>query len=46
MCLHLLLFYTNKAQFPIFTYAEIQFVKAEAAFRKGDKFIIGKMSDD
>ncbi len=31
--------YTNKAQFPIFTYAEIQFIKAEAAFRKGDKLM-------
>ena len=29
--------YTNKAAFPIITYSEIQFVKAEAAFKKGDK---------
>jgi hypothetical protein len=29
--------YKNDAAFPIFTYAEIQFIKAEAAFKKGDK---------
>ena len=29
--------YKDDAQFPIFTYAEMQFIKAEAAFRKGDK---------
>ena len=29
--------YANKAAYPIFTYAEVQFIKAEAAFRKGDK---------
>ncbi|MFV0605412.1 MAG: SusD/RagB family nutrient-binding outer membrane lipoprotein [Niabella sp.] len=29
--------FKNKAVFPIMTAAEIQFIKAEAAFRKGDK---------
>lgn len=29
--------FRDKAQFPIMTYAEIQFIKAEAAFIKGDK---------
>jgi Starch-binding associating with outer membrane len=29
--------YANKAPYPIFTFAEMQFIKAEAAFRKGDK---------
>jgi hypothetical protein len=29
--------FRDKAQFPIMTYAEIQFIKAEAAFKKGDK---------
>ena len=29
--------YKDDAPFPIFTYAEMQFIKAEAAFRKGDK---------
>jgi Starch-binding associating with outer membrane len=28
--------FRDKAQFPLMTYAEIQFIKAEAAFRKGD----------
>jgi Starch-binding associating with outer membrane len=29
--------YKNNAPFPIITYSEIQFIKAEAAFKKGDK---------
>ena len=29
--------FRDKAKFPIMTYAEIQFIKAEAAFIKGDK---------
>jgi len=29
--------FSDKAPFPVMTYAEIQFIKAEAAFRKGDK---------
>ncbi|MFY7830130.1 MAG: SusD/RagB family nutrient-binding outer membrane lipoprotein [Flectobacillus sp.] len=29
--------YKDDAPFPIITYSEIQFIKAEAAFRKGDK---------
>ena len=29
--------FRDKASFPIMTYAEIQFIKAEAAFKKGDK---------
>jgi hypothetical protein len=29
--------YYNSAPFPIITYSEMQFIKAEAAFRKGDK---------
>lgn len=29
--------FRDKADFPIMTYAEIQFIKAEAAFKKGDK---------
>lgn len=29
--------FRDKAQFPLMTYAEIQFIKAEAAFIKGDK---------
>ncbi len=29
--------YKDKAPFPIITYSEMQFVKAEAAFKKGDK---------
>lgn len=29
--------FQNKAVFPVVTYSEMQFVKAEAAFRKGDK---------
>lgn len=29
--------YRDKAPYPIVTYSEMQFVKAEAAFRKGDK---------
>ncbi|MFN8354764.1 MAG: SusD/RagB family nutrient-binding outer membrane lipoprotein [Spirosomataceae bacterium] len=29
--------YRDKATYPIVTYSEMQFVKAEAAFRKGDK---------
>ncbi len=29
--------YKDDAAFPIITYAEIQFIKAEAAFKKGDK---------
>ena len=29
--------FTDKAHMPIMTYAQLQFVKAEAAFRKGDK---------
>lgn len=28
--------YQDKADFPIITYAELQFIKAEAAFKKGD----------
>jgi hypothetical protein len=30
-------FFTDKADHPLLTYAEIQFIKAEAAFIKGDK---------
>ncbi len=29
--------FRDKADFPIMTYAELQFIKAEAAFKKGDK---------
>ncbi len=29
--------YKDDAPFPIFTYSEMQFIKAEAAFKKGDK---------
>ena len=29
--------FSNKAKIPIMTYAQLQFVKAEAAYRKGDK---------
>jgi len=29
--------FADKAPFPVMTYAEMQFIKAEAAFRKGDK---------
>lgn len=29
--------FRDKADFPLMTYAELQFIKAEAAFRKGDK---------
>lgn len=29
--------FSDKSRFPIMTYAQLQFVKAEAAFRKGDK---------
>lgn len=29
--------FDDKSKFPIMTYAELQFIKAEAAFRKGDK---------
>ncbi len=29
--------FKDKAVFPVMTYAEMQFIKAEAAFRKGDK---------
>jgi Starch-binding associating with outer membrane len=29
--------FRDKADFPLMTYAEIQFIKAEAAFKKGDK---------
>jgi hypothetical protein len=29
--------FKNSAKFPLMTYSELQFVKAEAAFRKGDK---------
>lgn len=29
--------FRNNADFPLMTYAELQFIKAEAAFRKGDK---------
>ncbi|RXM49148.1 hypothetical protein BOW55_02045 [Flavobacterium sp. YO12] len=29
--------FRDKANFPLMTYSEIQFIKAEAAFRKGDK---------
>jgi hypothetical protein len=30
-------FFKNDAKFPVMTYSEMQFVKAEAAFKKGDK---------
>ena len=30
-------YFKNQSPFPIMTYAEIQFIKAEAAFKKGDK---------
>ncbi|MFA5819862.1 MAG: SusD/RagB family nutrient-binding outer membrane lipoprotein [Bacteroidales bacterium] len=29
--------FKNNAKFPLMTYSELQFIKAEAAFRKGDK---------
>jgi hypothetical protein len=29
--------YTNNVKWPIMTYSQLQFIKAEAAFRKGDK---------
>jgi Starch-binding associating with outer membrane len=31
--------FRDKADFPLMTYAEIQFIKAEAAFKKGDKVL-------
>lgn len=30
-------FFKNKSPFPVVTYPELQFIKAEAAFKKGDK---------
>jgi len=32
-------FFTNNAKFPLMTYSQLQFIKAEAAFRKGDKTV-------